>query len=92
MSSTENQLNTARNSASNNRLSTAPNSAGLLTSRSHMPEGPFYNPSSSYVGIKTPRDRVLTTSRGSVFQFDRTDAKLPPPPIGRTMGHGVLKK
>lgn len=90
------RLNTARVSSTNQRLSTAagslPTNGGSMTARSHLPEGPFYNASSSYIWVKTPRDRMLT-SRGSVaLNSTENKEKLPPPPLGRTMGHGLLLK
>jgi hypothetical protein len=51
--------------------------------RSHMPGGVFHTSSSGLIGLKTPRDRVMLSARAS-----REMEKLPPPPVGRTMGHG----
>lgn len=50
-----------------------------------MPEGPFYHyQSSAILGVKTPRDRIFTARSLAVTE------KLPPPPLGKTMGHGLL--
>ena len=51
--------------------------------RSHMPGGVFHTSSSGLIALKTPRDRVMLSARAS-----REMEKLPPPPVGRTMGHG----
>ena len=55
--------------------------------RSHMPGGIFHTSSSGLIALKTPRDRVMLTARAS-----REMEKLPPPPVGHTMGHGLYSK
>lgn len=51
--------------------------------RSHMPGGVFHTSSSGLIALKTPRDRIMLSARAS-----RGMEKLPPPPVGHTMGHG----
>ena len=53
--------------------------------KSQMPGGAFHSSSSGPIALKTPRDRVMLSARAS-----RGMEKLPPPPVGHTMGHGVF--